>query len=69
MGEKNNIELIAKYSIVANKYAYSEFDNYIELLSYNGDESDVVIPSSINGKPVTTILNKIFESNKDNIKS
>lgn len=64
-----NIELIAKYSVVANKYTYSEFDNYIELLSYNGDESDVVIPSSINGKPVTTILNKIFEFNKDNIKS
>lgn len=64
-----NIELTAKYSIVSNKYTYSEFDNYIEILSYNDNESDVIIPSSINGKPVTTILNKIFESNKDNIKS
>lgn len=36
-------------------YRYNENENEIELLGYNGDDKTLVVPSYINGKPVTTV--------------
>lgn len=37
--------------------------DYCELISYNGTESEVVIPETVNGINVTSIGNKAFKSN------
>ena len=64
-----NINLKAKYGDVTNKYAYIENEEDIYITGYTGDEVDVVIPSVINGKPVTAIIGNIFDNNIMNIKS
>ncbi len=36
-------------------FSYNESDTEIEITSYNGDETWLIIPSYVNGKPVTTV--------------
>lgn len=42
------------------KYKYNEYSDHIELTAYKGYDSYVSLPSSINGKPVTS-FGKIFK--------
>lgn len=44
-------------------YVYDVYKKYIELVEYIGDETDVVIPTEIDGKPVTTIGSSCFYRN------
>ena len=57
----SNMTLVAKF-VAIDKYSYVEYPNYIEITGYNGNETEVVIPSEINGKPVTHIGKNIFPS-------
>lgn len=55
-----NVELIndseyVNYSLGEIPFAYEEEGNEIEIIRYYGDESDVIIPSYINGFAVTTV--------------
>lgn len=36
-------------------FKYNEYDTYIEITGYSGNEENVIIPEEINGKPVTHI--------------
>ena len=36
-------------------YVYEEYQSYIKLTEYIGDETEIVIPDEIEGKTVTTI--------------
>jgi len=64
-----NITIDAKYSIVSDLYKYVDLGENIELIEYIGNEEDIVIPSLINNKSVTTISNNIFDNKKDIIKT
>ena len=43
-------------------------DGGVELVSYNGNDTNVTIPSTIGGKPITAIADKAFSS-RDNVES
>lgn len=49
--ELNNIN----FDYVENNYEYNIHDKNIELTKYNGENKDLIIPSTINGYKVTTI--------------
>lgn len=57
---KNNI----KYTLVNTDYewSYTTADGKITLNKYNGNATDVIIPSSIGGTPVTAISSNCFAS-------
>lgn len=38
-----------------DKYVYELYETYVKLMEYKGEETDVVIPSEIDGIPVTVI--------------
>lgn len=44
-------------------YVYDVYKKYIELVEYIGDETDVVLPTEIDGKPVTTVGSSCFYGN------
>lgn len=46
-------------------YQVVEHDDYVELVSYNGDSNEVVIPEEIDGKPVTTLKSTLLSNNKN----
>lgn len=48
-------------------YNFREYFDHIEITKYAGDESKVVVPEMINGKPVTVIGEKAF-ARKSNVK-
>ena len=54
-----NVELVAKWEIL--KYQYKESNNTITITNYTGDETDIVIPRSIDGLPVKSIDSSAFE--------
>ena len=37
-------------------YEYNEFVNHVSLIGYTGDGTDLIMPDTINGKPVTDIV-------------
>lgn len=43
-------------------------DSGVELVSYNGNDTNVTIPSTIGGKPITAIADEAFSS-RDNVES
>lgn len=59
--------LLAKSTVLAsNEYSegyfkYLDKGNYVSILSYFGDETEVMIPSSIGGKPVAEIEDYAFK--------
>ena len=53
-----DITLHAKWGSVV---LYTEYSTYVEVTGYNGTDTTVVIPSSFNGKPVTSIGSSAFE--------
>ncbi len=44
-------------------YVYDVFKKHIELLEYKGEEKDVIIPTELDGKPVTVIGDSCFYRN------
>lgn len=50
---------------VYGDFEYEIIDGTIEITRYTGDGGDVVIPSTINGKKVTSIGNNAFFGVKD----
>ena len=52
----SNITLYAKLSGVV----YKEYSNYAEVTDFDGSENEIVISSTVNGKPVTSIGNSAF---------
>ncbi|MBO7161803.1 MAG: leucine-rich repeat domain-containing protein [Clostridia bacterium] len=45
-------------------YVYDVFKKHIELLEYKGTEKDVVVPTELDGKPVTVIGDSCFYRNE-----
>ncbi len=45
-------------------YTYDVFKKYIELTEYKGNEKDVVVPTELDGKPVTVIGSSCFYRNE-----
>lgn len=43
------------------EFQYNEYENHIEITKYLSDNSDVIIPDEIGGKPVTELGAKAFE--------
>ena len=56
---KNPIKLNQKYK----NYIYDEYTNHIAIVSYTGEEKEVVIPDFINDKPVYSIDDSAFYAN------
>ena len=56
---KNPIEINKIYK----DYIYDEYSNYVVIRTYNGEESNVVIPDYINDKPVLSIEDSAFYGN------
>ena len=48
---------------VYEDFQYYEYDDEISISEYQGSGGDVVIPETINGKPVTSIENSAFSQN------
>ena len=44
-------------------YTIDEYDKYVTIVTYNGNDEEVKIPSYINGKPVLTIEDSAFYGN------
>lgn len=44
-------------------YIYDEYDNYTTIVSYNGNDTNIEIPTYIEGKPVLTIEDSAFYGN------
>lgn len=44
-------------------YVYDVYKKYIELVEYKGGETDVIVPTEIDGKPVTVIGSSCFYGN------
>lgn len=62
-----NIDLAASYQLNGNKFSYRLVDNEAIITAYNGDNSDVILPTVLDGYKVVGIDNNAFESVKDNI--
>ena len=45
-------------------YVYDVFKKHIELLEYKGTEKDVIVPTELDGKPVTVIGSSCFYRNE-----
>lgn len=45
-------------------FIYSDCGSYIEIKGYDGDNSEVVIPNEIDGKPVTRIAKNAFDDSE-----
>lgn len=66
---KKNITINDLYKNLISKnndygyYIYDEYDRYVTLVNYNGDEEDIVIPDYIHGKPVVSIEDSAFYGN------
>ena len=62
----SNINLYAKFEeIIAPEvidFTYNEYESYIEITGYTGNEDFLEIPSEINGKTVTHIADYAFEN-------
>jgi hypothetical protein len=54
--------LISKNNDYGN-YIYDEYDRYVTIVSYNGDEVNIEIPNYIKGKPVLSIEDSAFYGN------
>ena len=48
---------------VYEDYIYDEYDRYVTIVSYNGDEANIEIPNYIKGKPVLSIEDSAFYGN------
>ncbi len=46
-----------------DSFEYSDKGDYISITKYVGDDSEVIVPSYIDGKPVTVIGNEAFRDN------
>ena len=44
-------------------YTIDEYDKYVTIVTYNGNDEEVKIPSYINGKPVLTVEDSAFYGN------
>jgi len=51
----SNITLIARYSTSKNDFQFSEIGEECAIVSYSGNQTSVVIPSSYSGKRITNI--------------
>ena len=61
---ENPIEINQKYK----DFTYNEYDNYVTVLTYDGQDKEVVIPEFINNKPVYAIDDSAFYGNTNLIK-
>ena len=57
----NPLELVAIFKELSD-FEYNEYENYIEIIKYLGNDEEVEIPSEINGKPITTIGEECFNN-------
>lgn len=53
-------EITKKENKVYKEYKYTENEDYIKIERYSGEDEKVVIPESINGKPVKALGNNAF---------
>ena len=44
-------------------YTIDEYDRYVTIVTYNGNDEEIKIPTYINGKPVLTIEDSAFYGN------
>lgn len=56
---ENPIEINQKYE----DYTYNEYDNYVTILTYDGNDKEIVVPEFINDKPVYAIDDSAFYGN------
>ena len=54
----------AHFVPLSHKFTYSEKSDHIELTRYEGFSSEVTVPSTINGKPVTVLSKQVFDGNE-----
>ena len=57
---EDDITLIAIWKNAENMFTFLEYNDYIEITSYTGEEKTVNIPSQIKSKPVKIIGEKAF---------
>ncbi|MBQ9531486.1 MAG: leucine-rich repeat protein [Eubacterium sp.] len=66
--DKINIDdYILSSSITEDGYEYNEFENHISLVGYTGESNELIMPDTINSKPVTDIVwsaNMVFRNRK-----
>ena len=43
-------------------FMYKEYSTYVSIIGFDGEETEVVIPSTFNSKPVTKIEKSVFEN-------
>ena len=61
----NDTELNASVDAVSGNYEYAELsDGTIELTKYNGSETNITLPTTINGKKVTRVGKYAFQFNR-----
>lgn len=52
-----------KVNQIYDNYTYDEYNDHVTILSYNGNEKEVIIPERINNKPVYSIDDSAFYAN------
>lgn len=64
-----DITLVASYLLTTNDYEYEIINNEAHLIKYLGNETNIYLPSFIDGHPVTVISDFAFEDVIDVIES
>ncbi len=49
-------------------FGFVELENYVRLVEFKKNFTEVIIPSILNGKPTTAIMENVFKENKEQVK-
>ena len=59
-----NITLVANWATVSDDFVFAQVEDHLEVISYNGNETEITIPTTADGMPVTAIADNAFNGNQ-----
>lgn len=58
------ITLVANWATVSDDFVFAQVEDHLEVINYNGNETEITIPTIADGMPVTAIADNAFNGNQ-----